>query len=610
MITRKKLPASNKNLPKYNKTLPNYNKKISVDRNRSFIGRMGKAITYLFVFAALFLVIGFVASLFLRYQKPNKKTDLISHTKKQHLEMLVVQENRVIEQLHLSNSYKKSRMLEKKLYTIHRKIANLEKSHREEVERRRSADEALRKLNKKLPASQIEYARIKLREGNLEYAERAFDYIANRRSGPVAVAFFQSGQMAESRLDYVKAMQQYRKALELARDNPEYLAKAGRMATQVGNHGQAQEWLKRLLKIREVESRQDPKWYQRFLFRQEETKKEMNLANAQILLALLFQKRGKGFNGLRDAQYLFKRAHWVMKNALGREHPLVLETLNNLAISYKKDYKFEKAIPLFKETISLMENTWGENHPLVAEPLYNLAWIYQHKRELKKAEPLFLRALSIMEQSRCKTHLYMTEILRDSGWLYISQGQYKKSQNLYKKALTIKEKIFGKNHHAVKLPLRDVAVSYEFGGEYEKSEPFRERILLIGEKQFGKDGPSLISDLGELVNVYRQQEKTGKAEQLLKRILSIKIKKYGNEHFELASTLNYLGIINLEKGRYQEAELLLKRALSIMEKKYGKEHHKLLHTLSHLAEAYQKQGKDQEAEPFRNRALSIKEASQ
>lgn len=72
-----------------------------------------------------------------------------------------------------------------------------------------------------------------------------------------AAAAFQSGKLAEDRLDYAKTLRQYRKAVAVEENNPDYLLAAGKMARKMADYKQAQEWLERLLELREAEGKND-----------------------------------------------------------------------------------------------------------------------------------------------------------------------------------------------------------------------------------------------------------------------------------------------------------------------------------------------------------------
>ncbi len=48
---------------------------------------------------------------------------------------------------------------------------------------------------------------------------------------------------------------------------------------------------------------------------------------------------------------------------LGSNHPDVAQSLNNLALLYKSQGKYEQAEPLFQRAVAIMERALGLDHP-------------------------------------------------------------------------------------------------------------------------------------------------------------------------------------------------------------------------------------------------------
>ena len=151
----------------------------------------------------------------------------------------------------------KTRLLEKQLQDLSAKQADLKKTLAEKIQNLQEADTALTEIKGQLPDAQIAAAKKSLEKGDAEAAEQAFTTVANELGKKTAMAAFQSGRLAEDRLDYEKALHQYKKAVDNEEDNPDYLQAAGRVARILGDYDQATEWLDQLLKIREAEEKDD-----------------------------------------------------------------------------------------------------------------------------------------------------------------------------------------------------------------------------------------------------------------------------------------------------------------------------------------------------------------
>jgi tetratricopeptide (TPR) repeat protein len=184
-------------------------------------------------------------------------------------------------------------------------LADIQKSWEEEKKLRKESEDALVLLHDLLPDEQLKKAKERLAKGDKEAAEKAFDAVADKENEAVALAAHQSGKLAQDRLDYEKAMRRYKEAVMLAKDNPEYLFAAGKMAWTIADYTQAQDLLEKLLKIREAEGKED-----------------LELALALNELAELYRSQGK----YAEAEPLLQRALAIWEQKLGKDHPDVAET--------------------------------------------------------------------------------------------------------------------------------------------------------------------------------------------------------------------------------------------------------------------------------------------
>jgi tetratricopeptide (TPR) repeat protein len=76
-------------------------------------------------------------------------------------------------------------------------------------------------------------------------------------------------------------------------------------------------------------------------------------------LALLYYAQGK----YEEALPLYKRALAIREKVLGPGHPDVALSLNNLALLYYAQGKYEEALPIYKQVASIAEKALGARHP-------------------------------------------------------------------------------------------------------------------------------------------------------------------------------------------------------------------------------------------------------
>ena len=90
--------------------------------------------------------------------------------------------------------------------------------------------------------------------------------------------------------------------------------------------------------------------------------------------------------------------------ALGKGHPNIAQSLNNLAELYRLQGQYETAVPLYQRSLAIREKTLGEDHPDVAQSLNNLALLYYDQGLYEQAEPLYQRSLAILDKALGKDH--------------------------------------------------------------------------------------------------------------------------------------------------------------------------------------------------------------
>lgn len=106
----------------------------------------------------------------------------------------------------------------------------------------------------------------------------------------------------------------------------------------------------------------------------------------------------------------------MRQKLLGAEHPSIAKSLNNLAIIYEDQGKYEQA-KIYRyqgkyeqaeekhlQALSMRRRLLGTEHPDVANSLKNLAEVYRHQERYLEAESLYLQAVEIAEKRLGEKH--------------------------------------------------------------------------------------------------------------------------------------------------------------------------------------------------------------
>lgn len=78
-----------------------------------------------------------------------------------------------------------------------------------------------------------------------------------------------------------------------------------------------------------------------------------------IVYLVVGKKQGK----YEQAEPLHERALAINESMLGAEHPVTVQSLNNLANLYAEQGKYEQAEPLYQRALAIRERVLGAEHP-------------------------------------------------------------------------------------------------------------------------------------------------------------------------------------------------------------------------------------------------------
>ena len=92
----------------------------------------------------------------------------------------------------------------------------------------------------------------------------------------------------------------------------------------------------------------------------------------------------------------------------------VVLNLNNLALLYASQGRYEEAEPLYVEALKMYKRLLGDEHPDVASSLWNLAAMRYQQEQFAEAEALLLEALPIYQQALGADHSNTQNLL---SWL-------------------------------------------------------------------------------------------------------------------------------------------------------------------------------------------------
>lgn len=325
-------------------------------------------------------------------------------------------------------------------------------------------------------------------------------------------------------------------------------------------------------------------------------------ANLLNNLALSYFNEGK----YDKAEPLYLRALKIKKKKLGDKHPEFANTLNNLAFLYLYQNKYDEAEPLLLKSLEINKKVLGENHPNYANSLNSLAMLYNDQDLYSKAEPLYLKALETRKDIFGENSTEYATSINNLAILYQKKGKYSEAEKLFLKTLEISKNIFGEKNSDYALLLNNIAFFYMGQSKYKEAEPLFLKALEIRKEILGEKHIDYANSLNSLAGLYSSQGKFDIAEPLYLNAIQIQKEILGENSYDYAASLNDLASLYNNQGNYKEAEYIYLSVLEIKRKVLGEKNLSYVTTLSNLAVLYNVQGRYSDAEPLYLKGLEIR----
>lgn len=231
-----------------------------------------------------------------------------------------------------------------------------------------------------------------------------------------------------------------------------------------------------------------------------------------------------------QAEIFHRRAAGISAKLLGSESSSYATDLNNLALVYSMQDRYDDAIEKYVEVIEIYKKTLGNEHEWVATALNNLGGVYQKQGRYEEAIEKFTEASRIDENTIGKEHPGYALRLNNLAVVYRDQGRYEEAIEKIEEALRIDKKTIGKEHPDYAIDLTNLAHVYQLQGRYEEAIEKYEEALRINEKTIGKEHPNYALHLNNLAHVYQLQGRYEETLPMFEEAMQIFAKALGEDH--------------------------------------------------------------------------------
>lgn len=193
-----------------------------------------------------------------------------------------------------------------------------------------------------------------------------------------------------------------------------------------------------------------------------------------------------------------------------------------------------------QRALQIRERILEPEHPVIAESLHDLAFIYYCQGHYIRAESLFQRALAIREQGLGRDHdslaytldnlaVVYTELGKYEHWLFVNEAWGTSITMSRRRSLAIREQFVGLEHPHLASSLNTLAEIYLVQCKYAQAEPLFEQVLSTRERTLRPEHPHVTEILEYQADLLRKTNKEAEA-----RVVEARAKTIRSRHAQEA----------------------------------------------------------------------------
>jgi len=290
---------------------------------------------------------------------------------------------------------------------------------------------------------------------------------------------------------------------------------------------------------------------------------EENDPNLPGLLCRMASSSGSAAVNASDAEKVVRFALTLLSRNDAEETADSVTCLTMLARILESKGQLKQSVQQLEQALAIRERLLGRDHPLVADTLNLLGLANYHQGRMADAEMRYGAAVEILRKQAPSTDL--AAALSNLGNAMSAQGRLKEGEERTREALSIWEREAGPDDPTVAVGLTNLAVLLQARKQYEEAALLLSRARNIDEKKYPANHPRIGMDLNAAGVLAIARKNYREAEDLLSRSATIVEKALSPQDPERGQVLLNLGeVYRLEKKMSQAGEALKRGLTTVM----------------------------------------------
>ncbi|KAH7130102.1 hypothetical protein B0J11DRAFT_244108 [Dendryphion nanum] len=307
----------------------------------------------------------------------------------------------------------------------------------------------------------------------------------------------------------------------------------------------------------------------------------------------------------KEAEELQAKALEMFSRVVGDEHQDTLDSMDNLALTYRNQGQWKKAEELGVQVIETRKRVFGGEHQSTLISIGNLALTYGDQGQWKKAEELEVQVMETRKRVLGDKHPSMLTNIGNLASTYRNLGQWKKAEELEVQVMETSKRVLGDKHPDTLTSMGNLALTYKDQGQWKKAEELEVQVMKMFKRVLGDEHPSTLISIGNLASTYGDRGQWKKAEELEVQVIETRKRVLGDEHPDTLTSMGNLASTYKNLGQWKKAEELEVQVMETRKRVLGDKHPDTLTSMGNLALMYKDQGQWKKAEELEVQVMKM-----
>jgi eukaryotic-like serine/threonine-protein kinase len=303
----------------------------------------------------------------------------------------------------------------------------------------------------------------------------------------------------------------------------------------------------------------------------------------------------------------FERAFELRTSELGKRDPETLESMNNLAVSYRLVGRFDEAIALHEKELRIARSMMGEYHPETLTSMNNLGVAYRYGGRGDDAIRLLERVLARRSAVLKPDDPDRLTTLNDLAVAYRAAGRYVEALPLHEEDLRRSRLSLPPDHPDLLIAMNNVARAALELGQIDRAITLFEEALKLRISSLGAENLFTVDAKSNLALAHQADGRFEDAVHELGEVVAARKAKLSPDHADTLRSIHDLALALGDAGRRPEATSLLEKLLERRSEKPGRDHPDTLKTINDLATLILEARQWDRAEPLLSECLKFRQ---